>query len=359
MESRENVVHVSAGSVVKVIIIGLLFALLFYLKDLVLVLLMSIVVASAVEPAAQWFQKKGVNRLVSVILVYFIITVCLAGLVYFLIIPLLTESSDFLRNFPKYFNSNDILNSISSSSFFSGGSFVSGLKNTLNIEDYINQINTIVASITSNTFGTVATFFGGVLSFFLMVILSFYLSVEEDGVSKFLKAITTIKHEKYVVALWNRSQKKIALWMQGQLVLAIIIGTLVYLGLLLMKVPNALLLATCAAAFEIIPLFGPILASIPAIAIAFVSGGFSMATMVVGLYVIVHQFENQLIYPLVVKKVVGVSPVVSIIALAAGWELAGIMGVILAVPIASVVLEFLGDLEKDKIERIERMMNKS
>jgi predicted PurR-regulated permease PerM len=76
-----------------------------------------------------------------------------------------------------------------------------------------------------------------------------------------------------------------------------------------------------------------------------------------GLYVIVHQFENQLIYPLVVKKVVGVSPVVSIVALAAGWQLAGIIGVILAVPISSVIIEFISDLERDKIEKIERMMN--
>lgn len=359
MELRENVVHISAGSVVKVITIGLLFALLFYLRDLVLVLLMSIVVASAVEPAAQWFQKRGLNRLVSVILVYLFIAVCLVGMVYFLIIPLLTESSDFLRNFPKYFNSNEILDSLNKSRLFSEGSFVSGLKNSLNIEDYIGQINTIVNSISSNTFGTVATFFGGILSFFLMVILSFYLSVEENGVSKFLKIITTIKHEKYIIALWSRSQRKIALWMQGQLVLAVIIGMLVYLGLLLLKVPNALLLATFAAAFEIIPLFGPILASIPAIAISFVSGGFSAALMVALLYLVVHQFENQLIYPLVVKKVVGVSPVVSIIALTAGWQLTGIVGLILAVPVASIIMEFIDDLEKDKIERIEKMMEKN
>lgn len=123
MESRENVVHISASSVVKIIVIGLLFTLLFYLRDLVLVLLMSIVVASAVEPAAQWFQRRGIHRLVSVILVYLFIAICLVSIVYFLIIPLLTESSDFLRNFPKYFDSNQILNSINKSSFFSDGSF--------------------------------------------------------------------------------------------------------------------------------------------------------------------------------------------------------------------------------------------
>jgi predicted PurR-regulated permease PerM len=190
-----------------------------------------------------------------------------------------------------------------------------------------------------------------------MTILSFYLAVEEDGVGKFLKAITPLKHEKYVVALWQRSQRKIGLWMQGQLVLAIIIGMLVYLGLSIINVPNALLLASLAAAFEIIPLFGPILASIPAIMISFVSGGFSLALMVIGLYVIVHQFENQLIYPLVVKKVVGVSPIVSIIALAAGWQLAGFVGLVLSVPIAAVIIEFVDDLEKNKIEKVERMMN--
>lgn len=144
--------------------------------------------------------------------------------------------------------------------------------------------------------------------------------------------------------------------MQGQLLLAAIIGILVYLGLLIVGVPNALLLATLAGVFEIIPLFGPILASIPAIFISFSSGGLPLAAVVLGLYIIVHQFENQLIYPLVVKKIVGVSPVVSIVALVVGWQLAGFLGIVLSVPIASTIIEFLDDLEKDKIERIERMM---
>ncbi len=357
MEIKEQVVHISAGTIVKVILIGLLFALIFVLKDIVLVLLMSVVVASSIEPGTEWFKRRGVSRLLAVILIYLLVAICLAGMVFFLIIPLLSESSQFLQDFPVYFNANAFVNTLNSSSFLSSQGFVAGLTNSLNIEEVIGQINTIIGSISSNAFGTVATFFGGVLSFFLTIILSFYLAVEEDGVGKFLKAVTPIKHEKYVVALWNRSQKKIGLWMQGQLVLAIVIGMLVYLGLLMINVPNALLLAVLAAAFEIIPLFGPILASIPAIAIAFVSGGLPLALMVIGLYLIVHQFENQLIYPLVVKKVVGVSPVVSIVALAAGWQLAGVVGLILAVPLASIVIEFVSDLEKDKIEKIERMMN--
>lgn len=349
MDTREQNITISLGTITKTIVIGLLFFALFILKDLVLVLLVSIVVASAVEPGTQWFMRKGVPRLFSVILIYLFIAISLASIVFFLLIPLLSESSDFLTNFPLYFNANIVSNTIGDHGF------VADLTNNLNLEKAIEQINVLITTVSSNAFGTVTTVFGGILSFFLMTILSFYLAVEEDGVGKFLKAITTIKHEAYVVDLWKRSQIKIGLWMQGQLVLAVIIGMLVYLGLLIIGIPNALLLACLAAAFEIIPLFGPILASIPAVMIAFVAGGFPTALVVIGLYLIVHQFENQLIYPLVVKKVVGVSPIVSILALATGWELAGFVGIVLSVPIAAVIIEFFDDFEKNKIESLERM----
>lgn len=353
MEHREESISISLGTIVKFVLVVLFFILAFVLKDLILVLLMSIVIASAVEPGTQWFVRRKVPRLFAVIAIYIAIAICFAGVIFFLFLPLLSESSDFLRNFPTYFNAGTISDTLNSG--FLGSGSLSNFTNTIDLENVVSQINHIAGSVTSNAFGTVASFFGGVMSFFLIVVLSFYLAVEEDGVGKFLKAVTTLKHEKYVISLWKRSQRKIGLWMQGQLVLAIIVGMLVYLGLLIINVPNALLLAFLAAAFEIIPLFGPILASIPAIAIAFVTGGIPLAGIVVGLYIIIQQFENQLIYPLVVKKVVGVSPIVSIVALAVGWQLAGLTGLILSVPIAAVIIELFDDFEKDKIEKYERM----
>ena len=337
----------------------MLFWVLFLLKDLVLVLLLSIVVASAVEPGTQWFVRRGVPRLFSVILIYLLTATLFFSLIFFLLLPLLSESSEFLKNSTSYFNVNLLSSTIANNDFLSSQPIIAGFTSGFDLEQLIGNINSIVANISSNAFGTVTSIFGGILSLVLTIVLSFYLAVEEDGVGKFLKAITTIRHEKYVVSLWNRSQRKIGLWMQGQLVLAIIIGMLVYLGLLILGVPNALFLAVLAAAFEIIPLFGPILASIPAIMIASVSGGLPLALLVIGLYIIVHQFENQLIYPLVVKKVVGVSPVVSIVALATGWQLAGFIGIVLSVPVASVIIEFFNDFEKDKVEKTERMMNAS
>ncbi len=355
MSEHEQTIHIEVGSIVKVISVIILFTLIFILRDLVLVLLMSIVIASAVEPATQWFVKRGLPRLFSVILVYLVLFACLVGVIFFLLLPLLSEVIDFLQNFTVYFNASSVLSSISGNQFLSSQPIVQGLTSGIGIEQIIGNITNVISGITSNAFGTVATVFGGIFSFLLITIISFYLAVEEDGVGKFLKAIAPFRHEKYVIALWTRSQKKIGLWMQGQLVLAVIIGMLVYLGLLLIGMPNALLLAVLAGVFEIIPLFGPILSAIPAIMIAFATGGLSFAVLVFGFYIIIHQFENQLIYPLVVKKVVGVSPIVSIIALLAGWQLAGFFGLFLSVPVAAIIIEFFDDFQKDKIEKFERM----
>src|SRR6185295_13630846 len=136
----------------------------------------------------------------------------------------------------------------------------------------------------------------GVLSLVLVVVLSFYLSVQQDGITNFLKTVTPSKHRKYVIALWNRAEKKIGLWMQGQLLLGVIVAVLVYLGLTLLGVKHALLLGCLSGIFELIPLFGPILSSIPGIVIAFSDSGFTLALIVAGLYLIIQQFESQLIY---------------------------------------------------------------
>jgi predicted PurR-regulated permease PerM len=215
----------------------------------------------------------------------------------------------------------------------------------------VSYLNSFINSVSSGVFTSVSRIFGGVASFVMMIVLSFYLAVQEDGIGKFLKIITPSQYERYAVGLWRRSQHKIGLWMQGQLLLAIIVVVLVYLGLMLVGVPHALLLAVLAGCFEIIPLFGPILSAIPGIFVAYSTSGATVALVTAGLYLIIQQFENHLVYPLVVRKVVGVPPMVSIIALLVGGQLAGFLGVVIAVPLATVVTELFSDLEDHKSGR--------
>jgi predicted PurR-regulated permease PerM len=136
--------------------------------------------------------------------------------------------------------------------------------------------------------------------------------------------------------------------MQGQILLSVIVAILVYLGLLIIGVPYALLLAVFTALAEIIPIFGSLIAGTLAVIVSFSNGGFAIATIVLGLYIVVNQFESNLIYPLIVKKIVGIPPLLVIVALIAGYTLAGFLGVLLSVPLAAVLLEFINDFDKRK-----------
>ncbi len=329
MNDKNIRVTITSGTITKAVLILLFVAFLYYIKDIVLVVLAAIVIASAIEPATNWCGRYRIRRLPATVGIYVTIGLLLAGFFIFFVPSLLNEALTYVSNLP---------DSIS----FADRSF--------SIKDFIETSKYAITGTGAGAFKTATIIFGGALSFVLMVVLSFYLAVQEDGVGNFLKIVSPLKHHDYVIDLWKRSQKKIGYWMQGQLLLGIIVGVLVYLGLMVLGVKHALLLASIAAIFELIPIFGPILAAVPAVLIALVDSGASHGLLVVGLYLIIHQFENHLLYPLVVRKIVGISPMVVILALVIGAKLAGFLGAILAVPIASALMEWIDDIEKGKQE---------
>ncbi len=133
--------------------------------------------------------------------------------------------------------------------------------------------------------------------------------------------------------------------MQGQLFLGVIVGVLVYIGLSLLGIRFALLLAIIAGILELVPYIGPVLSAIPAVILAFFQAPI-LALWILILYIVVQQLENYLLVPVIMKKVVGLNPVVVIIALLIGGKLLGILGIILAVPAAAVLAEFFKDIKR-------------
>lgn len=357
MDSEKNnmIWRIEAGTIVKIILVGLVFWLAFFLREVIFVILLAVVSASAIEPMTKWFVARRIPRTLAVLIIYFGVAIIFVGTFYFLIIPLLTDLQIFLVALPGYLGafssaySNLAPTSDGLISLTGSRSAVENLIGNLPISDIVSQINSVVSVFSRNALAAASSILGGVLSLLLIVVLSFYLSVQQDGITNFLKTLSPSKHRKYVINLWGRAETKIGLWMQGQLLLGVIVAVLVYLGLTLLGVKHALLLGFLAGVFELIPLFGPILAAIPAVAIAFIDGGLTSGLLVIGLYVIIQQFESQLIYPLVVKKVIGVPPIISIVALVIGAKLAGFVGLLLSVPVAAILMEFFNDLEKNRV----------
>ena len=140
------------------------------------------------------------------------------------------------------------------------------------------------------------------------------------------------------------SQHKLGRWLQVQLLASAIVGVLVFIGLSIFGIRHRVLLALLAALLEVIPFVGPLLAAVPAVLLGFLKSPIvALWTLVV--YAVVQQIENHVIVPNIMRRVVGLNPVVVIIALLIGGELAGVPGIILAVPVAVVAVELLKDLD--------------
>ena len=344
MNEKNIIINISSGTFLRAILLGLLFVLLYILRDLVLVLLTSVVIASAIEPATRWFAKYRVPRIPAVIFVYVFIVAFIVMVLYLFIPPFLNEFSSLSSSLPQYLESINLINPITGSG---AEGLVGDLSKTFPLGETIKNIQGTIVGFSNNIFQTLSAVFGGVFSFILIIIISFYLAVQERGIENFLQIIVPDKHEKYIIDLWKRSQAKIGKWMQGQLLLGLLIGVLVYLGLTILGVKYAFTLAIFAAMAELIPIFGPIIAAVPAVLLGFLDGP-TLGFMVIGLYVIIQQFENHLIYPLVVRKVVGVPPLLVILALIIGGQLAGFLGILLSAPIAAVIIEFTNDIQREK-----------
>jgi predicted PurR-regulated permease PerM len=353
MDGHKQVeVSIKPGSVITVLLILAGAYVLWILRDLALLVLTAIIIASAIEPGVGWISRRHIPRFLAVLLMYVVVFGSVFALIYFFFPPIIADAATFLKAVPEYLNTLDLPVSMSGI-----GSAASALSSSQQSQSILTTLAAFQGAFSSSSGGVVqlfATFFGGIFSLLLVIVLSFYFALQETGVEDFLRLVSPATWEEYSADLWKRAQRKIGLWMQGQILLSVIIGVLVYLGMLIMGIQYALLLAVFTAFAEIIPIFGSLMAGAAASVVAYTQGGLPLALIVAGLYIVVNQFETNLIYPLVVKKVVGLPPLLVIIALIAGGEIAGFLGVLLSVPVAAVALEFLSDFEKRKHRRAER-----
>jgi predicted PurR-regulated permease PerM len=190
-----------------------------------------------------------------------------------------------------------------------------------------------------------------VLSVVLVLVLSFYLLIDAEAIGHGIDGLVPVDYREE----WHRIKSEFGrIWssfLRGQVVLAIIIGTIVTLTLMILGVPNAFFLGLLAGVLEVVPNIGPIIAMIPAVLIALFQGSHSwaidntvFAIIVVAAYTLIQQLENHIIVPKVIGESVNLPPVVILIGAFAGANLAGVLGIFLAAPVlatARVVGEFV------------------
>ncbi len=319
----------STQVILKIILAGLILIFLWVIRDIIVILILAFILAAAMDPMVDYFNTKRIPRAVSVLTVYVAVIGLATVVVYLLVPPVIEQFKVLQNNWPEY---SAVLQQKLGSSWF-GSIDISNLFNGLITDNG-------ETSVVSRTFGV----FNGILGFLTVLVISFYLVAEEKGMKEFISALIPSQHQAFTVELLEKIQTKMGLWILGQLILSISIFVLTWIGLSLLGVKYALFLALLAGLLEVVPYIGPFLSAIPGVFFAFIQNP-TLALVVAILYLVIQKTEGYVLVPKIMEKTVGTSPLVVLVALLIGFKLAGVVGLLVAVPLASaitvVVNEFL------------------
>ncbi len=195
-------------------------------------------------------------------------------------------------------------------------------------------------------FGAVLGVLGGLVGLVTILIVTFYLLVEAEALHRFLLSLFPRSRRARVAQVNREITVKVSAWLGGQLLLGTVIGITSAIGLWLIGIPYFYVLAVISAIGELIPVVGPILAALPAIAVASTVSLQKLALVIV-FFIVQQQFENHVLVPKVMERQVGISPVTVILALLIGGRLLGILGALLAVPTAAILQVVVAELRDD------------
>lgn len=317
-----------------IFILGVLW-FLWFIRDILLFLVVAFLIASALEPLAARLQEFRIPRPLSVLAVYAACLALLGGIGTAILPPLASEVRELARVLPDLYSRFTQL--------LGGAGVVLGTPEAIEgLRNGLVNFGDVLTTSASGFFETTKSVFGSVFAVLLVFVVSFYLVINRNGLVLFLRSVTPIEHQPYIIGLVERAQRKIARWAGAQLILGVIIGVLVYIGLWSLGIQYALALALLAGFLELIPVIGPILSAIPAALVGF-TGSVVIGLLVILLYLVIQQVENHLLVPVIMRKAVGLNPLITIVAVLIGAKVAGFLGVVLAVPVATILAVLLAD----------------
>ena len=304
-------IEISHRTIIFTVFFLLLLWLLFQIRQIILALFVAVVLMSALNPIVDRIQRKYFPRILAIVLVYALILASLILIVASIIPPLVMQTGILINQVPAHFQRMGILG--------------------IDLNSLVSQVPNL-AEVPANILKFSLGLFSNLVGILAIFLIAFYLLLERKDLQRHLIVLFGEGQEKRAADFIDKAEKQLGGWVRGEIVLMTIIAVMTYFGLRILGIEFALPLALLAGVLEIVPNIGPILASVPAI-IAGLAISPLMGLAVAALYFLIQQLENTLIVPKVMEKTAGVNPLVTILSLAVGFKLGGIVGAILAVPV--------------------------
>ncbi len=286
--------------------------LILQIRDILFLLFIAFLLMTAIYPIVLVLERLRLPRAISVLLVYVVVLGSL-GLSFASSIPaLVTQSTKLAQEPPRviarvlpYWN--------------------------IDIVSLTQQLTPLGENVVKVTVGI----FSNIVTTVTVLVFTFYFLLERRRAETTLIDMFGQSIGKQTAQVLRAVERRLGGWVRGELLLMSFVGVLTYIGLSILGVDFALPLAILAGLLEIVPMIGPIISAVPAVLVAFAMSPI-LALSTAGLYFVIQQIENNVLVPWIMNKSVGLSPLVTIIALMVGGRLAGLVGAVLAVPFVLV-----------------------
>lgn len=339
--SGKSVLEISPSSAAKATAyVILLLALCYFLYDIrgtLLIFFLSFLLAAALDPLIDWMQARHIPRSISVLLFYVVIFVLIGifvtnvvSLVASQIVGISKSVGDFVTNITR------------------DNSPVPWAKE---LKPYLNQIYAAVdikaaASQVQGALMIVSdkllTISFGLFNLIIVLLLTFFMTVEEKPIENFLLSLFPSKYGQYISTRMEAIKEHIGQWLRGQLMVSIAAGFVSYIGLVMMGIDYALTLSILAGICMVVPMMGRVFAW--ALTFPIVFNQSPMLSLYMSIYyLLIQQVENNVLQPMIMNKAVGLSPIIIIFSMMIGYQYLNILGLILAIPLATIVAIFVQD----------------
>ncbi|MDI6591769.1 MAG: AI-2E family transporter [Patescibacteria group bacterium] len=333
----ERILDISWGTILKISLTLLCFYIIYLVRNILIWVIFALIISVLFNPAINFLRKLKVPRVIAVIFVYTGIFGILGLIIYWTAPMFISEIQQFTQLFPQYFEKiSPPLRGL-------------GIEAFQSLEAFLQAFGRLLQRASADILSALAIIFGGISSTIFILTIALFLSLEERGIERIIGLLSPKKYEAYILSLWEKSQTKVSGWFGARILTCIFVGIAVFITLQLFNVEYAFTLALLAGVLDFIPILGPIIAG--ALITIFVAFGSSLkAIFVLIVFILIQQIEGSILTPVLTKRFVGLTPALVLISLAIGGKLLGILGAILAIPLAGMLFEFIRDFLKKRKE---------
>jgi predicted PurR-regulated permease PerM len=305
--------------------------------EVVVLTIIAILLAAGLEPFVDWIRARvPIPRGTTVLLVYLVFFLVAIGLGLVVVPAAINQLETFSTELP------ELLASLRTS--------VQGLEPEVLRDALVQLVNTAQRALIRGA-GVEAepemilevglTAADALISVITVLTLVFFWLTGHQRLQRFVLALLPAERRAGVRDGWNAVEIRMGLWVRGQLLLMTFIFVVTSVAYFLLGLPNALLLGLIAGIAELIPIVGPALGAIPALLVAAASGSIEQLLLVAAVYVAIQVIEGNVLVPVVMRNAVGIPPFVVIVSLLVGASVAGLVGALLAVPVAAAIVVVL------------------